>query len=95
MSSGIGTEPYGIVKVSANRFNVIDTRTGKVLTITPKTKRMAGIEARGRNLIHGRDRWCAANRYESEFAPAILCGATVPANSDVCPRAHQHVNQEI
>lgn len=84
------TGPFTTIKVAANRFNVIDTRTGKVVTVAPKTKYMASIEAKGRNLIHAQGGWCAALRYESEYAPAIVCGATV--HNGVCPRARAHVN---
>jgi hypothetical protein len=90
MSSGIATGPFEIVKVAANRFNVVDTRTGKVVTLVPKTKYMAEKHAQGCNSLASKPQWCASHRYESEFAPSILCGATVPAHG-TCPRVHEHV----
>jgi len=85
-------ELYGIVRVSRkpDRYRVVEHVTGRMSEMGEKTKRMAEVEARGRNLIASKPGWCAAMRYESEFAPSILCGATVQPYQQ-CPRAGEHV----
>ena len=87
-----GSLPYGIARVSKTRWCAVRIATGELVG-AEKTKPMATRDAAGRNLLAAKARWCPAHRYESEWAPSILCGATIPAGyTSVCPRADEHVD---